>query len=254
MSELNATETPTAISTLTPMATATAVATAKPEDGETILSERALAAWEIVSVVCSIIVAEWAVLALADASKLFLVVPVGCACALMLYSHRARHETARCLGWRFDNFGRALLLLLPPMSVGAVLLALVAWLWFGNDLVVGKARAGWALLGLPIGGFVWGLLQQYVLQAFINRRAQMVWGAGWRSVFCVAALFGLLHLPNPWLATATFAGGLVWAWVYQHTPNLCALAVSHACMTWVLVSTLPPSALRGLRVGYKFFG
>ena len=253
MRERNATESLSGISALAPIAAATTAAVAKPDDAATTLSERALAAWEMVSVVCSIVVAEWAVLALADAHKLFLVVPVGCASALMLYSHRARHETARQLGWRFDNFGRAMLLLLLPMCVGALLLALIAW-WLGNDLVVGKARSGWALLGLPVGGFVWGLLQQYVLQAFINRRAQLVWGAGWRSVLCVGALFGLLHLPNPWLAATTFAGGFVWAWVYQRTPNLFALAVSHACMTWVLVSTLPPSALRGLRVGYKFFG
>jgi len=63
-----------------------------------------------------------------------------------------------------------------------------------------------------------------------------------------------LHLPNPWLMAATFLGGLIWAAVYQRAPNLWALALSHALMTWVLISTLPAAALGGLRVGYKFFG
>ncbi|MCA1630821.1 MAG: CPBP family intramembrane metalloprotease, partial [Acidobacteria bacterium] len=94
----------------------------------------------------------------------------------------------------------------------------------------------------------------YVLQAFINRRAQEIFGAGWRSVLLVALLFGLLHLPNPWLSAATFLGGLVWAHSYQRAPNLFALALSHAVMTWVLVSTIPSDALHGLRVGYKYFG
>jgi hypothetical protein len=30
--------------------------------------------------------------------------------------------------------------------------------------------------------------------------------------------------------------------------------VSHSLMTWVIVSTLPPSALHHLRIGFKYFG
>ena len=74
------------------------------------------------------------------------------------------------------------------------------------------------------------------------------------SVFVVAFVFALLHMPNPWLAAATFAGGLLWAWVYQRTPNLYALGLSHGLMTWVLISSVPPAALHNLRVGFKFFG
>ncbi|MCA1849827.1 MAG: CPBP family intramembrane metalloprotease, partial [Acidobacteria bacterium] len=75
-----------------------------------------------------------------------------------------------------------------------------------------------------------------------------------RSVLLVALIFGALHLPNPWLTMATFVGGAVWAVVYQRAPNLYALALSHAIMTWVLVSTLPTQALQNLRVGFKYFG
>ena len=92
----------------------------------------------------------------------------------------------------------------------------------------------WALW-LPL----WGLMQQYVLQGFINRRAQMALGRGWPSVLLVAFVFALLHLPNPWLAFATFAGGLVWAYVYQRAPNLLALALSHALMSMLLACRSP---------------
>ena len=51
----------------------------------------------------------------------------------------------------------------------------------------------------------------------------------------------------------TFVGGLIWAAVYEREPNLFALALSHAVMTWVLVSTLPASALNHLRIGFKYF-
>lgn len=215
---------------------------------------RSLAAWEIASVCASTLVAEWAVLASVGASKLWLAVPVGLAFALMIYSHRARGEGARELGLRFDNFGRTLLLLAPLMLAGSALLVLVGWFGFGRSFHFGARRAGWEALGLPIWGFAWGLLQQYVLQAFINRRAQILWGRGAASVLVTAAIFALLHLPNPGLAAATFLGGLMWAFVYQRAPNLFALALSHAAMTWVLISTVPPDAMRGLRVGFKYFG
>ena len=105
---------------------------------------------------------------------------------------------------------------------------------------------------MPALGVFWGLLQQYALQGFINRRAQIVWGRGWSSVLTVALVFGALHLPNPWLTLATFAGGLLWAYVYQRAPNLLALGLAHGLMTWVLISTIPPAALYNLRVGFKF--
>jgi membrane protease YdiL (CAAX protease family) len=101
---------------------------------------------------------------------------------------------------------------------------------------------------------VWGLVQQYVLQGFINRRAQIIWGRGARSVLLVALLFALLHLPNPLLSVATFLGGVIWAIVYQRAPNLFALALSHALMSLLLATSLPASALNSLRVGIRYFG
>ncbi|HKG15191.1 MAG TPA: hypothetical protein VKB12_17845, partial [Pyrinomonadaceae bacterium] len=57
--------------------------------------DRALALWEIVSVVVSVLVAEWVVLALAGDSAWALLVPVATVVAFMFLSHRARGETAR---------------------------------------------------------------------------------------------------------------------------------------------------------------
>jgi hypothetical protein len=138
------------------------------------------------------------------------------------------------------------------MLLVTVGLLVVGWLYGSLNFL--RWRGGLQLGGLPTLGVVWGLVQQFALQSFINRRAQILWGRGARSVLLVATLFALLHFPNPALTVATFAGGLVSAAVYQRAPNLYALALSHGLMTWVLVSTLPPSLLKGLRVGYKFFG
>lgn len=206
---------------------------------------------EISVVVFCVLVAEWAVLPLFGRSYLAGLVPVGAAFAFMLISHRARRESPRDLGWRIDNLWPALALLLPPMIAATLLLALAGWL-------LGSLRVGDIRLGPPSALtyfwlFVWGLVQQYPLQGFINRRAQMVWGRGARSTLFVASVFALLHLPNPWLMAATFCGGLLWAWQYQRAPNLLAAAFSHSLMTVVLVTTVPYSSLGGMRVGYGYF-
>ena len=206
---------------------------------------------EISLVVFCVLVAEWAVLPLFGRDYVVGFIPVGAAFALMLMSHRACRESAREVGWRVDNLGGALKLLLPPMAAAALLLALVGWL--SGSLHLGGMRVGRAAASNYFWLFVWGLVQQYPLQGFINRRAQMLWGRGAMSVVFVASVFALLHLPNPWLTPATFCGGLLWASVYQRAPNLIALALSHSLMTVVLVTTVPYSSLGGMRVGYGYF-
>jgi membrane protease YdiL (CAAX protease family) len=213
---------------------------------------RALAAWEIASVVSSALIAEWILSAAAGRSKLIVAIPLSLAFVFMLSSHRLHRETLRDLGFRVDNFARALKLLLIPMLVVAIL-AFVIGLIFGTrpDFFSWHAERHIALQLLL--GFGWGFIQQYVLQSFINRRAQGIWGAGMLSTLLTAAVFAGLHFPNPWLMFVTFIGGLIWGSVYQREPNLFALALSHAVMTWVLVSTLPASALNHLRIGFKYF-
>jgi membrane protease YdiL (CAAX protease family) len=214
--------------------------------------DRALALWEIVSVVVSVLIAEWVVFALAGDSPAALLFPVVTVVAFMLLSHRARGERAREVGWRLDNFATAARLLAIPMLVVIALLVGVGLYTSNLDFV--RWKGGQSLFGVPALSLLWGPLQQYALQGFINRRAQIVWGRGWPSVLVVAFVFALLHLPNPWLTFATFAGGLLWAYVYQRAPNLIALGLSHGLMTWVLISSVPPAALHNLRVGFKYFG
>jgi membrane protease YdiL (CAAX protease family) len=214
--------------------------------------DRALAAWEIASVVASVLIGEWVVFALVGDGALGLLFPVASVFAFMFLSHRARGESAREVGWRLDNFGRAARLLAPPMI--AVAAALFAAGWYARSLDLLRWKGGTSLLGLPVLSLLWGPLQQYALQGFINRRAQLIWGRGWTSVLFVALVFSALHLPNPWLTAATFAAGLLWAYVYQRAPNILAVGISHGLMTWVLISSVPPAALHNLRVGFKYFG
>lgn len=220
---------------------------------DAVVGDRALAAWEIASVASSILIAEWMLAAMVGRSKFVLAIPIALAFIFMIYSHRRRGETPRDLGLRVDNFLQAVKLLsLPMVLIGGVCL-LVGW-WAGAEINFLRWHTGRPILGQLVLGFGWGLVQQYVLQSFINRRAQIVCGPGWLSILLVALVFGGLHLPNPWLTVVTLVGGVIWAAVYQRAPNIFALAVSHSVITWVLVSTLPASALNHLRIGFRYFG
>src|SRR6185369_4503188 len=133
-----------------------------------------LALWEIVSVVVSCLIAEWVVLALIGANKVVLAIPIVLALSLMIFSHRVYEETPHDLGFRLDNFLAAAKLLLLPTLVAIALIIFVSSFNF--------SELRWRFLLVP----VWALFQQYVLQGFINRRAQIIVGRGLKSVLIVA--------------------------------------------------------------------
>jgi len=232
--------------------TNTGIDSPRPAGATNIPSDRALAAWEIGSLVSSALIAEWILSAAAGRTKFIVLIPAVFAFALAIGSHILRGENLHDLGIRFDNFLKALKLLAAPMVVVAILCAVLGMI-FGARPDPFRWHPERHLTGQLALGFLWGLVQQYVLQSFINRRAQIIWRQGGLSVLVTAFIFALLHFPNPWLMVVTFIGGLVWSAVYQRAPNLFALALSHAVMTWVLVSTLPLSALNHLRIGFNYF-
>jgi membrane protease YdiL (CAAX protease family) len=209
--------------------------------------ERWLPLWEVASVVTSCLIAEWAVFVFIGRNKLIMAIPIGLAFALMLYSHWERGEGLRDIGLRVDNFVASCRLLFIPTTLAVILIFTFGWLTSHGDF---GAPWRWRFVALP----VWALFQQYVLNGFINRRAQMALGPGPKGIALIAIAFSILHLPSPLLALLTLVAGVTWGVIYQRAPNLYALALSHAAVSLTLAMTISPYWLNGLRVGFKYFG
>jgi len=221
------------------------------------ISLRAVSAIEIASVLVSVIITSWAIIPLQPRQQWLMALPALLAMALMINSQRVRGESLREVGFGAEYFSRALRLLTRPTVI---------------------ACAGFAAIGYGTGSFhrtthfwanalatpLWALVQQYVLQAFIYRRVRFLLLDDSLSpderkkrvrlaILGTAAIFSSAHAPNLSLMTLTFAGGLMWSWVYERAPNLFAIALSHAAISLMSMTSLPPWLLPSLSVGYKHF-
>ena len=212
------------------------------------ITPRALALWEILSVTVSCLIAEWVVLSFLSPHRWLVIIPAVVALSYMILSHQTYRETAQTIGFRTDNLIPALRVLLWPTLIAIILIVMIGWLIAGPPSPSRLLRP--RLLLLPL----WALFQQYALQGFLNRRVQVVFGKGGKSVVLVALIFSVLHLPNLALSGLTLLGGLIWGYVYQRQANLYALAASHTVASLSLVMALPYSVINGLRVGFKYFG
>jgi hypothetical protein len=165
---------------------------------------------------------------------------------LLAVCHVRDGLTARSVGIRADNLAAALIDLTPALLVFVAMMVAVG-------LAAGTLRLGarfFSMLAVVPG---WALLQQYMLLAFARPRIQALLGRGSASIAATAALFGLLHLPNPALTFACLAGGFIWAREYERRPNLIANALTHAVASAFLANSLPHYLLRNMVVGYNHF-
>ncbi len=168
--------------------------------------------------------------------------------AIPVCSNLLHQDRASDLGIRVDNLrdsGRA---------VGA------ATLFCSFVIVAVSAAIGWRsslTLGASLGavGYVgWSFWQQYALQSFVHRRLRESLGGSRRASIVSALLFGVVHLPNPVLAVGVTFAGYIWCRVFERAPNLFTLAVSHAWLATLLMTSVPEKLHRVMRIGPGYWG
>jgi membrane protease YdiL (CAAX protease family) len=210
------------------------------------MSLRAATLAEVASVISTILIALWVVVPLYPDNRTMLVVPGLFALGFVVYSQRVRGESFEDIGLTGTHFGKALLMLAIPTVIAVILFGGIA---AATNTLRMEGAAWYKLVTVPM----WGVLQQFLLQAFLFRRIRSLVESDRAAIACAATLFAVVHLPNVPLTLLTLAGGIVWTWVYSRAPNLYALGISHGLMSLLVMTTLPRRILPTLSVGYKYF-
>jgi len=163
-------------------------------------------------------------------------------------THAARGETTRQLGFGWKDFRAASPLLLWVGAAACVFLT-------AGSLAGTMRRIAPGQVALGLSAYlVWGLFQQYLLNAFLaNRLAEFEGSARTRLVpLSAAALFSLAHLPNWFLMAVTFAGGYLAVRAWQRTRSLYVLGIAHAMIAFALFVAVPDSISGHFLIGPRY--
>ncbi len=161
-----------------------------------------------------------------------------------IQGHLRRGETPHDIGVRLDNFRRAFRFVatwVGPVAVLVVLTGLLLRSWRFPPLLEG--------VGSVAFGVLWGGAQQYGLTCILYRRLREVLPGRVAPILAGGVLFGLFHLPNPFLAMATLLLGSLACWLYGREPNLLALGIWHGLTSFAMFYALPNWLTIDMRVG-----
>jgi uncharacterized protein len=212
---------------------------------------------EVISVIVSVVLINWAVVPIYPHSRWPLIIPVSLTLAFILYSQFKRSENWSEIGFSCSHFGAALRLLFLPVILGCLVLLAIGYV---TNSIHRSTHFITNLFIVPC----WGVIQQYVLQGFLYRRIRFLClGVSphrftlaqriWLAILLTAGLFAMVHLPNIALTLLTLIAAIMWIGVYERAPNLWALGLSHGLLSLVLMHSLPLEYLHSMSVGYKHF-
>ena len=97
-----------------------------------------------------------------------------------------------------------------------------------------------------------GLLQQYILQAFVLCRLRQAGLGTPMAVAGAAGLFAALHAPNWVLSGLTGGAAVVWCTLFLRHRNLLVLSVSHGVLAWLIYHGWPKAWHLGLAIGPRY--
>ena len=165
---------------------------------------------------------------------------------VILTSIFPRH-TARELGLGAQGFRRSFWFI-PLSSAIAALFVCAAWQIGTLHPAFGAKAHSYTYLAYAI----WAVIQQFILQSYLFIRFESLLASGRRAVVACAALFAFVHIPNPVLTVATFAGGLAFCEMFRRYRNLYSLGIAHALLGISVAVSIPSALHHDMRVGLGF--
>jgi len=163
--------------------------------------------------------------------------------ALPMVSHYWRGEGAAALGFRTQNLAECTRRFAPALGfLTLTVLASGLLLDTVRPMALERAALMWAVY-VP-----WGILQQYLLNAYCLTRLQVALPAR-GAALAAAALFSAAHAPNWFLMLVTLLAGYAAARVYTSYRNLYFLGLAHGTVGILLFLVVPDSISHHLIVG-----
>ncbi len=99
---------------------------------------------------------------------------------------------------------------------------------------------------------VWAIVQQYLQQSYFFVRFEQLISRGAVASLVTAAMFGIVHLPNPVLAPVTFAGGWIMSEIFRRYRCVVPLGIAHGLVGLAIAVTVPDYLLHHMRVGLSY--
>ena len=152
---------------------------------------------------------------------------------------------------RYRDWGFSWRALVPGLWRSLAVTCVAALLILGAGAALGTLHDRRDFLGNLAPLVLWGGAQQWVLQTLVLREAQRASSRA-RGIVIAAVLFGVIHLPNPFLAPVTGVAALVWCRLYDRYPNIIPLALSHGLGTLALRYAFDEAMIGRLRIGAAY--
>lgn len=99
---------------------------------------------------------------------------------------------------------------------------------------------------------VWALLQEFILLDFVLLRLMRLMPGKKAAVLMTAALFTVVHIPNPVLMLLVVMWGLIACAVFLRCRNVYTLGMAHAVLGICIAITVPGQVDHNMRVGLGY--
>jgi uncharacterized protein len=129
----------------------------------------------------------------------------------------------RYWGFRTDNFGKVLKMVLPFGIVSVIAFFLIGYYLQSINL-------SWHIIPVLLLYPIWGVIQQFLVIGIVAGNLKDIQKKQFPDVLIIpltASLFGILHYPFYWLIGGTFVLALFYGYIYLRARNVYVMGIFH---------------------------